>query len=84
MVVTAASHALLYLRQQNTHADSPWCEPRPTHASRQHVKTIPTAVNKKKYDAAKLVKGESAHQQPVTHECSGKPYVQQDSDSNHN
>ena len=38
-------------------ADSPWCEPRPTHASRQHVETLPAAVDKKKYDLEKHVKG---------------------------
>jgi Tat protein secretion system quality control protein TatD with DNase activity len=38
-------------------ADSPWCEPRPTHASRQHVETLPAAVDKKKYDPEKHVKG---------------------------
>jgi Tat protein secretion system quality control protein TatD with DNase activity len=38
-------------------ADSPWCEPRPTHASRQHVETLPAAVDKKKYDPKKHVKG---------------------------
>jgi Tat protein secretion system quality control protein TatD with DNase activity len=38
-------------------ADSPWCEPRPTHASRQHIKTLPAAADRKKYDSGKLVKG---------------------------
>ena len=37
--------------------DCPWCEIRPSHASRAHVKTSLPAKNKKKQDEESLVKG---------------------------
>ena len=37
--------------------DAPWCEIRPSHASRKHVKTAGAAKDKKKYKAGQLVKG---------------------------
>ena len=37
--------------------DCPWCEIRPSHASRAHVKTILPAKDKKKHDEDFLVKG---------------------------
>ena len=37
--------------------DCPWCEIRPSHASRAHVKTILPAKDKKKHDEESLVKG---------------------------
>jgi TatD DNase family protein len=56
-----AGHGFMHMQHELTivfnAADSPWCEPRPTHASRQHIKSLPAAVDKKKYDPGKLVKG---------------------------
>ncbi len=37
--------------------DCPWCEIRPSHASRAHVKTALPAKDKKKHDDECLVKG---------------------------
>lgn len=37
--------------------DSPWCEPRPSHASAPFVSSKITAVDKKKYATGKHVKG---------------------------
>ena len=37
--------------------DCPWCEIRPSHASRAHVKTALPAKDKKKHDEESLVKG---------------------------
>ena len=37
--------------------DAPWCEIRPSHASRKHVKTAGSAKDKKKFEVGQLVKG---------------------------
>jgi len=37
--------------------DCPWCDIRPSHASRKYVKTIPEAKDKKKHTVDSLVKG---------------------------
>lgn len=37
--------------------DSPYCEIRPSHAGKSHVKTVYQAKDKKKHDEEMLVKG---------------------------
>mmetsp|Transcript_22075 Transcript_22075/g.52773 ORF Transcript_22075/g.52773 Transcript_22075/m.52773 type:complete len:157 (+) Transcript_22075:1495-1965(+) len=37
--------------------DCPWCDIRPTHAGRQHVRTVMEAKDKKKHSREHLVKG---------------------------
>lgn len=37
--------------------DCPWCEVRPSHAGTRHVLTRHEAKDRKKHEAAKLVKG---------------------------
>ena len=45
------------LQRMMIETDAPWCDCRPTHASNEHIKTRCNAVDKKKYETGKLVKG---------------------------